>query len=161
MKFSRTFIILFLAITGCNKGEKQAQVGLDKRICELHHQPLKNVSGYAAGPTLSVDPGYGVTEFKTQFGDRYPNMIWMALSPSQGDGWTKVMTVEVCDECERIYSQDFTNYLKIDEKKRRDQYMEYLNKHRPFKSSVDKSASDENKSDSEQESLIPKDLPPP
>jgi hypothetical protein len=158
MRISRTLVILILAIAGCNKREKTAQAsGVEN--CELHHRPLKKVSGYAAGPDLMVDPGYGVTEFNTQFGDRYPHINRVALSSSPGDGWTKEMTVQVCEECERTYSQDFANYLKIDEKKRWDQYMEYLTKHRPIKSTVDKSASDGGKSDSEQEPLIPKDLP--
>jgi hypothetical protein len=130
MRISRTLVILFLAIAGCNKGEKKAQVGGEK-ICELHHQPLKSVSGYAAGPTLMVDPGYGVTEFNTQFGDRYPHIIRVAFSSSRGDGWTKEITFDVCEECEKNYSRDFATYLKTDEKERWDQYMKFLVKNRP------------------------------
>lgn len=103
---------------------------------------MKNVSGYAAGPGLMVDPGYGVTEFNTQFGDRYPHINRMALSSSLGDGWTKEMTVQVCEECEETYSRDFATYLKTNEKERWDQYMEFLMKNRP--SSRDKANSDSN-----------------
>ena len=157
MRISGTLVILFLAIAGCNKREKPAQAGGAKN-CELHHRSLKNVSGYAAGPGFMVDPGYGVTEFNTQFGDRYPHINCVALSSSPEDGWTKEMTVQVCEECEENYSRDFATYLKTNEKERWDQYMEFLVKNRP--SSRDKSNSDSNTGndsgiDSSDQSVLP------
>ena len=130
MRISRAFIILFLITTACKKGEKQAQVGRDK-TCELHHKPFKSVSGYAAGPGILVDPGYGVTEFNTQFGDRYPHINRVALRSRLGEGWTEEMTVQVCEQCEENYSRDFAIYIKTDEKVRHDQFMEFLVKNRP------------------------------
>ena len=130
MKILGTLLFSVLAITGCDSGHEQALSGGEK-MCDLHHQPLKDVSGYAAGPDLMVSPGYGVAEFNTQFGDRYPHSQRVALSASEGDGWTEEMTVKVCEECQKEYSRDFANYLKIDEKERWDQFMNFLVKNRP------------------------------
>ena len=130
MRISSTLVILILAIAGCNKREKTAQASGVKN-CELHHRPLKNVSGYAAGPGLMVDPGDGVTEFNTQFGNRYPHINRVALSSTLEDGWTEEMTVQVCEECEANYLRDFAAYIKTDYKERRDQFMDFLTKSRP------------------------------
>ena len=130
MNNSGILLTLFLFATGCNKETIQAQAD-DENVCELHHQPLKSVFGYAAGSALMVSPGYGVTEFNVQFGDRYPHFQRVALSSSQGDGWTEEMTVKVCEECEKDYRRDFATYLKTDEKERSDQYMEFLMENRP------------------------------
>jgi len=113
-------------MTGCNKGEEPQL--RDEKICELHHQQLKSIFGYAPGPGLMVSPGYGVTEFNTLYGNHYPHNNFIFLRSSQGGGYTEETTVEVCEECEKGYSRDFAAYLKIDEKERQDQFMDFIMK---------------------------------
>jgi hypothetical protein len=118
------------------------------------------VAGFFPDLTLEVSPEYGGTEFRTQFGRKYPHIPPWTFNPTQIKGWNIEATFEVCGECESNYSQDFSAYLKIDEKVRFEQYMEFLRNH---SSPVPQSSGGSNKGASPEGTLdsLPKDLPPP
>ena len=166
MHLSCTLTILLFATAGCDRAEKHVQ-GKGDKFCELHHQPLKSVSRYLPDPAIMVDPGYGVTEFRSQFGDRYPHIAPWFYDLSPSEDWNEEATIEVCEECERTYSLDFAAYMKIDEGKRWDQYVEFLGKkgrrERDAASPVVDGVGSEVKPDSaniSKELDLPPDLPP-
>jgi hypothetical protein len=156
MKFPYTFIILCIITAACEKGEMKAQVGAEK-TCELHHKPLKNVSGYLPDLALMVSPGYGVTEFNTQFGAKYPHVAPWDFSSHQVEHWNRVTKIEECTECKLTHTRDFATYLKIDEKVRRNQYMEFLDKTRPSLNNDSNKDSGSNAADPENNTIL--DLP--
>lgn len=129
------------------------------KACEFHHQPLKRVTGFLPDPAVTVSPEYGGTEFRVQFGHLYPHVRPWTFSPARKESWNLEVSIEVCGECETAYEQAFATYLKIDEKVRRDQYLEFL-KHHPGPAPQDDGA----KMDATPAGTLdhlPSDIPPP
>lgn len=129
------------------------------KACDSHHHPLKRVTGFLPDPAVTVSPEYGGTEFRVQFGHLYPHVRPWTFSPARKENWNLEVSVEVCGECETAYEQAFAAYLKIDEKIRRDQYLEFLKNHpspAPQDDGAKKDATPAGTLDH-----LPSDIPPP
>jgi hypothetical protein len=158
MHLTHAIILLVLACASCDRAGKPVRTD-GENICELHHHPLKRVSGYLPDPDVAVSPGYGGTEFRAQFGLQYPHIRPWTFSSVQQEGWNTVAALEVCEECERDYDQAFSAYVKTDEKAREEQYMEFMKTH----ARRGPQSNDSNKDAASDDTMehLPSDLPPP